>query len=337
MSAIPMDFVNLVPPSPTKPKSQWMKANTPVFGPLNGQALSGIRDQFTISTWLSLGAILQTAAYLLVGRLSLLPASALVAYRVLDAFLMTVGVKRNPAMDGVILNKFAAAFPDAGGKFGNKPAREGVVCFLIGARCNQYGSMGADGIKGNPEYTSPLLTCNIVPLGLLGYGFKDLGKFFEANTKECEAHADEYGLIGMSSWISNGERATGNEIMAVMYFKDVEGLHKFAHGPQHRKGWEWWNKNLRKLPHLSIWHEVFAAPAGHWEGIYANSHATGLGATAIRVELPASEKGSAETAWFSPIVDARKGVLKTSAGRMTMSNGDDHDKYGDDPYDNYGQ
>lgn len=61
------------------------------------------------------------------------------------------------------------------------------------------------------------------------------------------------------------------------------------------------------------------------------------GATATRVELPASEKGSAETAWFSPIVDARKGVLKTSAGRMTMSNGDDHDKYGDDPYENYGQ
>ncbi|EON60919.1 hypothetical protein W97_00129 [Coniosporium apollinis CBS 100218] len=312
MSAIPMDFVNLVPPSPTKPKSQWMKAYAPVFGPLNGQALSGIRDQFTISTWLSLGAILQTAAYMLIGRLSLLPAFALVTYRILDTFLMTVGVKHNPGMDGVILNKFAAAFPDAEGKFGKKPARDGVVCFLIGARCNH-------------------------PLGLLGYGYKDLGKFFEATTEACEAHADEYGLLGLSSWISNGERATGNEIMTVMYFKDVEGLHKFAHGPSHRKGWEWWNKNLRKLPHLSIWHEVFAAPAGHWEGIYANSHPTGLGATATRVELPASEKGSAETAWFSPIVDARKGVLKTSAGRMTMSNGDDHDKYGDDPYENYGQ
>lgn len=82
---------------------------------------------------------------MLIGRLSLLPASVLIVYRVLDAFLMTVGVKRNPGMDGVILNKFAAAFPDTEGKFGNKPARDGVVCFLIGARCNQYGHMSADG------------------------------------------------------------------------------------------------------------------------------------------------------------------------------------------------
>lgn len=77
---------------------------------------------------------------MLIGRLSLFPAFALVTYRVLDTFLMTVGVKHNPGMDGVILNKFAAAFPDAEGKFGNRPAREGVVCFLIGARCNQYAT-----------------------------------------------------------------------------------------------------------------------------------------------------------------------------------------------------
>ena len=60
-----------------------------------------IRDQFTITTWLSLGAILQGGFFLIFGRLALLPAVLLVTFKVLVAYAQTVGWMHNPAMDGV--------------------------------------------------------------------------------------------------------------------------------------------------------------------------------------------------------------------------------------------
>jgi hypothetical protein len=53
------------------------------------------RDQFTISTWLALGALCQAALFLLFGRLAFIPALLLILYRTADTFLMAVGVKRN--------------------------------------------------------------------------------------------------------------------------------------------------------------------------------------------------------------------------------------------------
>lgn len=46
-----------------------------------------------------------------------------------------------------------------------------------------------------------------------------------------------------------------------------------------------------------------------------------------------------EKAHYYPIVDARKGLLKTSAGRMSATGSDakEHEKYNDDPYENYGR
>ena len=40
--------------------------------------------------------------------------------------------------------------------------------------------------------------------------------------KDCERNAEKYGFLGSSSWTAAGERDTGNEIMAVMYFKGSE-------------------------------------------------------------------------------------------------------------------
>lgn len=71
------------------------------------------------------------------GRLAVLPAVALVLYRTSDAFLIATGVKRNHYMDGIIMNKFTAQYPDAQGRFGSTPANGEIVVFLIGSRTNQ--------------------------------------------------------------------------------------------------------------------------------------------------------------------------------------------------------
>ena len=127
----------------------------------------------------------------------------------------------------------------------------------------------------------------------------------------------------MTSWLNSSDRATGSEIMMVCYFSSTEGLHAFAHSPFHRKGWSWWTHNTRKYPYLSIFHETYHVPKGNWESIYVNSHASGINTTTFKVE----DEMTGKEMWASPVVDASKGVLKTSAGRMSRSTGNEHDKY----------
>lgn len=79
---------------------------------------------------------------------------------------------------------------------------------------------------------------------------------------------------------------------------------------------------------MSIYHETFHVPKGHWETIYINSHPSHLASSAHKI----TDEKTGEELWASPIVDASKGLLKTSAGRMSRSNADEHDKYDDDPY-----
>ena len=86
---------------------------------------------------LALGALCQAALFLLFGCLAFLPALLLILYSTTDTFLMAVGVKRTNGLDGVILKKFSVQYPDTAGNFGNTPANQEIVVFLIGARINQ--------------------------------------------------------------------------------------------------------------------------------------------------------------------------------------------------------
>ncbi|KAF4535305.1 Transcriptional regulator protein [Lasiodiplodia theobromae] len=277
-----------------------------------------IRNQLTISSWLALGGCLQCLLFLVGGRIAFVPAFLLIFYRIVDAALMTKGLKPNPALNDVIFNKFAVHYPDSEGKFGGKPANKDIVVFHIGARNNH-------------------------PLGMFAPGFKELGDYFDNMAKDIEKRSEEYGLMGITSYTAANETATNNEIMTVMFFENFEGLQKFAHDPLHREAWNWWNRKVNSLKHISIWHEVFRCPAGNWEGIYVNSHPRGLAATTVPLTLEKDNEElgvkAGEKAHYYPIVDARKGLLKTSAGRMSATGSDakEHEKYNDDPYENYGR
>jgi len=242
---------------------------------------------------------------MVVGRMALLPAVALLLYRILVTYAMAVGWLRNTYRDGVIPSqkKFSAQFPDASGQFGADPASSDVVVLLIGARYNH-------------------------PLGLLAPGARELGEFFGSMVKDLDAHSEEFGFLGMTSWISHSGRETKNELLDVGYFRTVEGLHRFAHSEYHRKAWDWWNKTVKEHSHLSIYHEVYHAPKGHWESIYVNSHESGFASTTHRYV----DKKTGKEMWASPVVDASRGLLATSAGRMGRSKADEHDGYGDSPY-----
>lgn len=98
-----------------------------------------VRDNFTTSTWLCIGACLQGLLLLCISSrlFALLPAFALLSFRVGDVLLMTAGLKHNRYMDGVMHGKFCAQIPDAKGKFSAEPAEAEVCVMVLGVRSNQ--------------------------------------------------------------------------------------------------------------------------------------------------------------------------------------------------------
>ncbi|KAK5165478.1 uncharacterized protein LTR77_009007 [Saxophila tyrrhenica] len=289
------EFVGLVPPTEKRPVSSF---HSP-FGGINI-----LRDSFEFTTWMCLAALVQGLLLLGAGRLALLPAAAIFLVKVGDVVLQTTGIMRNRYLDGVIFKKTSVVFPSEEGKFGNKPSNQDVVVFLIGTRYNH-------------------------PLGLLApYAFKIAGYFIQM-VKDLEDNADEFGFLGATSW-QNTSAASSNELLVVCYFKNVDGLHKFAHSKYHLPNWNWWNKTVKEMPHITIFHETYHVPAGNWESIHVNSQIAGLGSTVVKV----AEEMTGKEVYTHPIVDASKGVLRTSAGRMARSDAREHEgKLDVDPYD----
>jgi hypothetical protein len=283
-----------------------------------------MRANFTITTWLSFGAVIQGLAYFLIGRLAFLPAVALLLYRAFAAYAMSVGWIHDRYMDGVrlpspplsrpttttichtqltcypqvILKKFSAQFPDEAGEQHSKPAEQDMTVLIIGAKTNH-------------------------PLGIFAPGYKDLADYFHSMSVSLEQHADEFGFLGMTSWTSLNDGEINNMLSMNGYFKSVDGLHRFAHSEYHREGWDWWNRIVKSHPHLSIFHEVYHAPKGHWENIYINSPRAGI---TTSWQSFTDYQGSGKKAWASPVVDASRGLLKTSAGRMARSEGLEHER-----------
>lgn len=131
-------------------------------------------------------------------------------------------------------------------------------------------------------------------------------------------------VLGETTWIEANARQSNNQVMAACYFRSLEELHRYAHSPLHREAWNWWNSITKTHPHLSIMHEVYHAPKGHWENIYVNYHLTGI--ANMRAEVKVPDEG------IRPIVDATRGSLRTQTGRLARGDGADNEKYGEEPY-----
>ena len=112
---------------------------------LNNFDLTVLRDNFTISTWLLIGAVLQTLLLAFpIGKVyALAPAILLLGFRFVKNLLITFGILANPYMKDVIIGKYAAVYPDAQGGFGERatPSNGGVCVLLLGAQCNQYATL----------------------------------------------------------------------------------------------------------------------------------------------------------------------------------------------------
>lgn len=177
----------------------------------------------------------------------------------------------------------SAQFPDEDGSFSNKPASRSVVVFHVGAQMNH-------------------------PLGFRAPGAANVGRNFGNLIQELMKNRDEHGLLGIDQWDGSGS-TNSSSTLATMYFKDVESLHKFAHGPLHRKAWD--EFDAKTYPHIGIYHETFEVPMGSFENVYLNCRPTLLGAASVPVEGKDGDKQYANT-----LVSARNPALKDFYSRL---------------------
>ncbi|KIW89596.1 uncharacterized protein Z519_09752 [Cladophialophora bantiana CBS 173.52] len=312
-----MGIKTLFPASSQKPRSQYSIANKvgpgkkTGFGPYSGSDLALLKDNFSISTWLLLGGAIQILLSFIFPRSYVaFPVLLILGWNIVDAFLMQFGLKRNVWAEGVIDGKWSVGYPSEGETeviHGNPGENGPRAVMILGARSNS-------------------------PMGMFADGYKEVADRFRDMLVQLEDTREESGFMGMSTWINGGERSTGNELATISYWRSVEDIHNFALSPIHRDAWNWWNDTVSKHKHIGIMHEIFALPERQgWEGIYINYHPTGLGMTTRPVA--ASEKGG-EKLWINPIVDASRGVYRTSRGRMSRGDpeGKSNDKVAKNPY-----
>ncbi|KAK3998230.1 hypothetical protein QBC44DRAFT_386603, partial [Cladorrhinum sp. PSN332] len=290
MAAAP-DLKGMFPPTAKRHRS----------GPFGGYP-SLIKDSFTLSTLLLIGALIQTLLTLILPtRYAVLPLVLLLT----RALALTIHQTRNlgsyHTAQGIIPGRLSAQLPlpsctssESTTPYGSKPASQPLVVFHLGARFQH-------------------------PLGPLSPGAKEFGQVFTSLNRQLLRSAKKYGCIDLSLW-KGQDRASISTILGIYYFKDVEGLNKFAHDPAHRKAWDWFNafkaSGLEGGKHLGIFHETFEVKSGGWETIYVDMQPVLLGGGSLSVS---NEEDDDKEEWVRTLVDAGKewrGSMGTQFARM---------------------
>lgn len=106
--------------------------------PINATVLAIIRDDLRLTTWLLLGACLQSMLLIfLPTRFAVLPALFFLTSRVAWTGLMMAGYIRDTTLTKTIRGRQTAQFPPDTVR-SSKANSENLVVFIIGARFNQF-------------------------------------------------------------------------------------------------------------------------------------------------------------------------------------------------------
>lgn len=283
-----MSLNPLLPISPTRPLTQTARA--PRFIAL----AELIHSNFSLTTWLLTGAILQSTLTILLpsNPYALLPALLLLTARILNALLIHCSILPNPYLKDVLPGKTTALLPSPQGDLSLAASRQQkiAVC-LLGAKSNH-------------------------PFGVLAPEFLKTFSWLARMNASFDTPSSPSGFLGQTNWQRKDPRG-GMEFLFLSYWRSIEDLHAFAHAPLHREAWTWWEKTVKAHGFIGINHEIYEAEAGHWENVYVNFQPTGLGATSfLRRGEGEVEGGKVADEWIGPLVDARRGKVRSSAGRL---------------------
>jgi len=252
-----------------------------------------ISSNFRTTTWIIIGAILfQLLASLLTTRIAFFLSFLALLSRLIPTILITAGKLPNEQLSTIKTGRTAAMFRADDGSKSINPAGKGLTLLILGIKITH-------------------------PLGFFSPGAKQTGEYFTSLVKELNANPSEHGWIGGSTvqGVPSSSASSGH-LTLIGYFKTMDDLHRFAHGTMHREAWNWWNRNVKNMPHIGVYHEAYDVPSKSWEAIYVQTPKLGL--SAGKVEM-------ADGHWEDMLIEAKKGVWRSSEGRMGRS-----EKYGKD-------
>lgn len=243
-------------------------------------------------SWVLIGASLQALAVFLFssGRYVLLISTVGLLAKVGKMALQAYNVIPNPYLEGVIEGRTTALIPENETGEITTPAGKNIVCFHLGARSNH-------------------------PFGFFAPQFQEVGKWVGRMNKAMDS-GEVSGFLGQTTFHRMSNQGAP-EVVLISYWESMEDLWTFAHSGVHRDGWNWWEKTIKDNGYVAINHEIFEADAKHWENIYVNFQPTLMGATTfLKKGGKTLEGGVVPDQWISPLVDASKGKLARSSGRM---------------------
>ncbi|KAJ9652785.1 hypothetical protein H2198_007967 [Neophaeococcomyces mojaviensis] len=251
-----------------------------------------LRINISIGTWLLVGATLQALAVYLFsnGHYVLLISTMLLLARIGKTVLQAKGVLANPYLQDVIPYRTTALIPDEStGEFTESSSKK-IAILHLGAKANH-------------------------PFGYFAPQFKAVGDWIGIMNKEMD-DGKVKGFLGQTTFHRLDERGAP-EIILISYWESIEDLWAFAHSGTHREVWQWWEKTIKENGYVGINHEIFQADVKNWENIYVNFQPTLMGATTfLKKGGKTLEGGVVPDEWISPLVDAKRGKLAKSSGRM---------------------
>lgn len=219
----------------------------------------------------------------------------------LQTALISLGFLPNPYLKGSLAYRFTALVPDKDGNFpaeGKAPTSEKVAVLILATKCNH-------------------------PMGWLGAPeTKAFLQLFERMKRDFETMSQsESGFLGQSQATmptSNGV----TELLQISYWRSAAHILKYAESPAHQAAMKWWNDaggyeaDGGKVRHIGIMHEIYESGPGKWESVYLGYQPTLLSATSFVKKGEKQDDGTVPEEWISPVLEARRGKLAKSRGRM---------------------
>ncbi|KAF4637386.1 hypothetical protein G7Y89_g684 [Cudoniella acicularis] len=253
--------------------------------------LNFLRDDYKLTTWISLGAFLQSLLFLLYPRrIVALPAIFFIALLAFKGLLLHYGPLPNRIHSKVRLGRMTAQVVDEDSSV-SKGSSKGVVIFLLGARSN-------DTMRG-----------------IFTPGYKESGDLFGAMWRDLSANREKWGYLGKTSTLIATDDENSNSMAWISYWRSLEHLQAFAHGEMHKKGRNWYLKG--KYRNFGIMHETYVVPAGNWETIYLNFTPFGLGQTKQPVKVGEKQiKDDGNVAYASGLREAKGPTWQSMKSRM---------------------
>lgn len=182
---------------------------------------SAIRDQFTITTWLVLGASAQSLLFTFIPlKYASLPAVTYLLYNITRTTLQVSQWVPHSSFPPPIPSGFQSAVPPS-----SLAEPQPIVVFVLGFQSSH-------------------------PLGRLGPGLKELGEYFMGITKEAEENRGTSGYLGTSGPMLTMDGETSNALVTITYWRSLEQLAVFSKQGVHAKTMKWFYDNKERYPHI---------------------------------------------------------------------------------------